>query len=228
MLAQDAMTNTPPLVWSVLGTRSTVAEMAAYKVARRAVSRAVRRRWPDAECATLIEFTTGYGTRAGGARRPHWNDLWKGVPVEDGDELLQVIADAWCERVDAAKRAQFAGSVNDTGGLMRYLALHFQKQSQQPPAGWHGHRFTTSRGYLVEPMAAARERARAALLWRREVWKWRRTGLDPQEAAEEAARTLSERHELAWSLVRLQAIPTDFTEDGDPCSWLEVVVPIAA
>lgn len=228
VLAQDALSNSAPAVWSVLGTRSTVPTMRAYRLGREAVTRAVQARWRSAERATLIEFTTGYGARAGGARRPHWNDLWKGVPVEDVDELRQVAAEAWCRRVDAELGAQFAGAVSETGGLMRYLALHFQKESQQPSRGWRGHRFSTSRGYLGEPMAAARERARAALRLRRELWRARQSGLDGQEADDAAQRAVYEAGELAWTLVRVQAVPTDWTPNGEPASWVEVVLPVRA
>ena len=46
---------------------------------------------------------------------------------------------------------------------MRYLALHFQKESQSPPKGWPGHRFTSSRGYFPDGAVAARERAKRSL-----------------------------------------------------------------
>ncbi len=226
VLAQDAMSNSAPSLWTVLTTASTVAEMAAYKHAREATRRAVKRVWPHAECATLIEFTTGMGTRAGGDRRPHWNDVWKGIPTADADRLGAVTAGAWCERIDARPEGQYVGSIDETGGLMRYLALHFQKENQQPPAGWRGHRFTTTRGYLAEPMAAARERARQALRLRRELWKLDQLGLGGEEALECAERRVYEASELAWSLVRLQPMPTAFGPDGLPSAWVDVVTEV--
>jgi hypothetical protein len=229
VLAQDALSNSSPLAWTVLGTRSTVASMAAYKYARKHVRRAVTRRWPDAEVATLVEFTTGYGTRAEGKRRPHWNDLWKGVPAEDWEELRDVAAAAWCVHVDAEPRAQHGGQVNEIGGLMRYLALHFQKENQQPPHGWRGHRFTTTRGYLAEPMEQARERARTALRYRRAVWKVEQSlgdVLSAEEIHDLAVAEVGALAELAWSLVRLQRVPVEFTESGDPATWTEVVLPV--
>jgi hypothetical protein len=127
------------------------------------VQKALRRRWPEAEVANLREFTTGYGPRSGGRRRPHWNFLVKGVPGSDVDEMREVAARIWCRHVDAEPDRQHAGRVYEAGGLMRYLALHFQKSSQAPPRGWRGHRFTSSRGYFPNGTAAARERARESL-----------------------------------------------------------------
>jgi len=241
VLAQDALTNSAPGVWTVLTTRSTVASMEAYDVARKGVRRAVRRHWPDAECATLIEFTTGMGTRSEGRRRPHWNDLWKGVPVDQVQDLKDVAAEAWCSRIDAKPEGQYAGTVHETGGLMRYLALHFQKESQQPPAGWRSHRFTTTRGYLAEPMQAARERARDALRYRRELWKLHRAMavdqwgeevplaslFDAWELDEMAQREAYERAELGWRLVRLVALPNGITEEGEPEGFTVTPVPLS-
>lgn len=219
VLALDALTNCAPLVWTVLTTRSTIASMAAYKVARMAVRRAVRRRWPEAETATLVEFQTGHGSNAAGARRPHWNDVWKGIAAADVDELHDVTSTAWCARVDALPRGQFAGPIAEMGGLMRYLALHFQKESQQPPKGWRSHRFCVTRGYLAKPMAEARQEARLALQLRRELWKLAQQGVEGTEALRIAQRTLYEREELGWSLVRLVEIPSAFDRDGSPSAW---------
>lgn len=247
VLAQDALTNAPPLVWTVTTTRSSVASMSAYRVARRAVTRAVLRRWPDAERATLIEFTTGLGRNAGGVRRPHWNDLWKRIPADDLAELRQVVAQAWCgrddpraARVDAELDGQFAGTIEEVGGLMRYLALHFQKSSQQPPEGWDSHRFTVTRGYLATPMPAAREAARDALRLRRELHRAERLvvidadgeeGLlgdlmDPAELWDYAQGRHDENGELGWTLVRETNIPTSFGADGQPASWSTEYVPV--
>lgn len=239
VLAQDALINSAPSVWTVTTTRSTVATMAAYKTARRAEMRAVRRRWPEAERACLVEMTTGLGRNAGGQRRPHWNDMWKGVPADDADELREVVAGAWCARIDAAPKGQYAGTINEAGGLMRYLALHFQKSSQQPPVGWDSHRFTVTRGYLSRPMEAAREAARDALKLRREVWKAEQLSgtVDGQEARlvdvmdvealwEYAEQRHYENGELAWTLVRRVELPTAFGADGQPTArsteWLPV------
>ncbi len=225
VLALDAMTNTAPLLWSVLTTRTATIDTASFKHAREMVRRAILRRWPTAEQATLIEFSTGLGTNAGGKRRPHWNDSLKGVPVEDAAELEDVMAEVWCRYADAGRRAQRVTAITDTGGLMRYLALHFQKESQQPPAGWHGHRFRTTRGYLAGSMAAAREEARLHLRLRRELWKAEQRGLSGEAAELVAQRALYEAGENAWTLVRLQALPTAFGSDGLPSAWTKVVLP---
>jgi len=201
------MTNEPPVLWSVLTTRTATIDTAAFKDARHRVREAVTRRWPSAQCATLIEFTTGRGTHSGGRRRPHWNDTWKGVPVEDGDHLRRVLAEAWCGRVDALPRGQHVQPIAEVGGLMRYLALHFQKESQAPPAGWRGHRFRTTRGYLAEPMAAARERARGALRFRRELRQAHADGLEGEEAVEVARDRLGDAVAVSWELVRSIELP---------------------
>jgi hypothetical protein len=237
VLAQDAMTNTPPALWSVLTTRTATLDVGGFKRARAAVNRAVRERWPDAEAATLVEFTTGMGTGSGGLRRPHWNDLWKGVPVGAADELRERLCWAWCQtsggadarrqRVDAEPGGQYVGAIReDFGGLMRYLALHFQKESQQPPTGWRGHRFRTTRGYLAQPMEAAREQARAALRLRRELWRAAAEGFEGEEALEVARDRVIDAAALSWELVRLQPIPASFDGAGRPATWGEVVMPV--
>jgi hypothetical protein len=216
VLAQDAMSNSAPGLWSVSTTRSAVAEMTVYRTARAGVLREVKRWRPASTRATLVEFTTGMGTRSAGQRRPHWNDMWKGIDVSDADELHERLAWAWCKRVDARPEGQYVGAIAETGGLMRYLALHFQKESQQPPRGWRGQRFNVGRGYLAEPMEQARDRARQALRLRRELWRAERAGLTGAAALEAAELAAYEASELSWQLVRLQALPTEFGLDGLP------------
>lgn len=230
VLAQDAMTNTPPTLWTVLGTRTATIDTGRFRGARIAVRQAVKRRWPAAEAATVIEFTTGYGANAGGERRPHWNDTWKGIPVDDAEELHAVQLRAWLASVDATRKAhQFdrcVRPIEEMGGLMRYLALHFQKESQQPPEGWRGHRFRTTRGYLAEPMPAARERARQALRLRRELWRAERQGLAGEAALAAAETALYEANELAWTLVRETQLPAEFGPDGLPTAWSPAYVEV--
>jgi hypothetical protein len=227
VLALDAMTNEPPQLWSVLTTRTATIDTSSFKLARREVRRAVLRRWPGAQQSTLIEFTSGLGTNSGGERRPHWNDAHKGIPVEDAAELEDVMATAWCKNVDAGRRAQKVTPITDTGGLMRYLALHFQKESQQPPTGWRGHRFRTSAGYLAQPMAQAREQARQSLRLRRELWKAQQAGWTGEEADNLAHQALEDANALAWELVRLVELPTAFGRDGFPTAWEDAVFPVA-
>jgi hypothetical protein len=227
VLAQDALTNSAPTLWSVLTTRTATLDTGAFRNARTALRRTVRRRWPDAESATLIEYTTGLGKRAGGERRPHWNDTWKGIPTEDGEELEWVAARAWCARVDAKREAQKVTAVHETGGLMRYLALHFQKESQRPPDGWRGHRFRTTRGYLGRPVEEARDDARQALRMRRELWKAEQAGLTGQDALDVATAALASANALDWSLVRLTKIPVAFGDDDMPSEWETMAVEVS-
>jgi hypothetical protein len=224
VLAQDALSNSAPQVWSVLTTRSTVAEMSAYARAREGVIREVKRWRPSARRATLIEFTTGMGTGSGGQRRPHWNDIWKDIAPGDVGELHERTSWAWCKRVDAQPRGQYVGVIAETGGLMRYLALHFQKESQQPPKGWRGQRFNVGRGYLSEPMEQARQRARQALRLRRELWRAEQAGLTGAAALEAAELALYEANELGWELVKLQDLPTAWGPDGLPVAWEQTAV----
>lgn len=163
MLSLDALENGAPEVWACLTTRSADPVPSSFYRAREKVRKALRRRWSDCQDSTLVEFTTGYGPRARGRRRPHWNALLKGIPVADLDQAREVVARVWCGQVDAEPERQHVGAVADAGGLMRYLALHFQKESQAPPKGWRGHRFTSSRGYFPEGAAVAREKAKQSL-----------------------------------------------------------------
>lgn len=226
VLAIDAMRNEAPGVYAVLTTRTATLDLAGFQNGLRAARRALRREWPSARSAQLVEFQTGRGRNSGGERRPHWNWLLKGVPSDVVDQVHDVIASAWCARVDAEPEAQWVGAIAEAGGLMRYLALHFQKSDQAPPQGWRGHRFRAQRGYLEQPMAQAREEARQALRFKREVWRAHQAGLRGAEAEEAAHQAMYEASELAWSLVRLQQLPTTFGPDGLPATWEEVVVPV--
>lgn len=204
VLAIDAAeSGDAPRVWAVLTTPRESIAAAEFYLARRKLLEALRRRWGSVEYAALVEFTTGYGPRAGGRRRPHWNLLLKGLGDGDGAAVLDVIEAVWCPRVAGVRDAQHVGPVAEVGGLMRYLALHFQKQSQQPPKGWRGHRFMHSRGYLHRPTPELRRRAREQLQLRRELWKVRR---DARESDVELVN--GEAYDLAalaWEVGRAQA-----------------------
>lgn len=169
-LELDAIEHFSPEVWLCLGTRTPTFDPRPFYSAREQVQKALRRRWPDVQVANLREFTTGYGPRAGGRRRPHWNLLLKGIPSEQAAEAREVAARIWCRHVDAEPERQHGGPVYEAGGLGRYLALHFQKESQAPPRGWRGHRFTSSRGYFPEGVKKAREKAREAMAVERAVF----------------------------------------------------------
>jgi hypothetical protein len=152
--------------------------------------------------------------------------MWKGIEPVDVEEFGDVSASSWVKNVDAEKRGQFAGLVSDEGGLMRYLALHFQKESQQPPKGWRGHRFRAMKGYLAQPMADAREEARQSLRFKRELRRAIDAGMTGEAAEEAAHLALYEANETAWTLVRLQQIPTTFTEGDVPSGWKTATTPV--
>jgi hypothetical protein len=200
LLALDALAGTAPEVWVVLTTRSTEPDPAAFYRSRDALVKAMRRRWPSLEWAALVEFTTGYGPRSGGRRRPHWNLLLKGIPVAALAQLEEVVCRVWCSRVDARPDAQFVGQVAEVGGLLRYIALHFQKEAQSPPPGWRGHRFLHSRGYLATSTPEARENARTALRFKRELWRAIRAGLAGPDVEAAAQRAMAIADATTWRM----------------------------
>jgi hypothetical protein len=183
LLALDALAGGAPSIWLVLTTATASDDPRRFYRSREQVWKAVKRRWPNAEYAGLVEFTTGYGTRSEGRRRPHWNLLVRGVDPADLEQLRDVVTSVWCRREHATPEAQFAGHVDEVGGLLRYIALHFQKQSQQPPKGWRGHRFLHSRGYLSRPTPELRHDAQRSLRLKRLIWR----GLDVETAELELA-----------------------------------------
>jgi hypothetical protein len=227
LLALDAMNGIAPQVWMVLGTGTDELDPKRFYSARKHLMKAIRRAFPERsiEWAALVEFTTGYSEWAAGRRFPHWNVLLKGLDADDLAQLRAIVARVWCGRPEfrAVPEAQHVGLVGEAGGLMKYLALHFQKESQAPPKGWRGHRFLKSRGYLWLDTPAARGEARQALRLRRELWKAQRSGLIGEAALEAAHLALYEANELAWELVRVQAVPVEFDADGMPAAWSEVV-----
>jgi len=201
MLALDAMEGNAPEVLIVLGTRTATVDMDGFYRGHEKVRRALRRRWPTAEYAALLEFTTGYGDRSGGLRRPHWNLLWKGIPAAAADQAGEIAARVWCQHVDAEPHAQHASAVRDGVAVTKYLTNHFQKESQLPPANFTGQRFNCSRGYFTNATrATARARAKQSLALKRELWKHAQV-LDDAHDVELAAQ-LSHRRNLAtrWVL----------------------------
>jgi hypothetical protein len=220
------MTNSAPGLFAVLTTRTATLDMGRFRRALEATSRAMRREWPEARYAQLVEFQTGRGRNAGGERRPHWNWMVKGTADATAADVASVIVDPWCRRVDAEPEGQHVQNVTEAGGLMRYLALHFQKQDQAPPEGWRGHRFRVQKGYLAQPMPEAREQARQSLRLKRELHRLAKQGLTGQELEDAAHQALYEANELAWELVRVQPIPTAFDDDDQPTDWGEMIVPV--
>lgn len=171
MLWLDAMEQGSPPLWLLLTTSDPIWDGETWRRSMAKVWKAVRRRWPDAEYASLIEFTTGYGPRSGGLRRPHANLFLRGVQGHDEEELHRVVSSVWCSRMAARPEQQRVYRVaEDRGGmrgLTRYVSLHFLKESQQPPKGWRGQRFRSSRGYFVRSRAELRAEARRGLKLKR-------------------------------------------------------------
>lgn len=229
MLWLDALEQGSPALWLLLTTNVAVWDGGAWKDGLEQVARACRRRWPEFEYACLIEFTTGYGERSGGQRRPHGNLFCRGVEADDQEELQQIAAAVWVPRMvegwdrsPAYARAAFEQQrvyrvAEDKGGmrgLTRYVGLHFQKESQAPPKGWKGQRFRASRRYFVRPRTVMREEARASLRVKRRHWKaiqWAERivgdrSVIPVELVEACEDVLSERDaaaaESGWQLIR--------------------------
>ena len=123
LLLLDAMEDAPA-IYVVLTARELL-DRASCKAHLKQLRSAAKRRWPAIRWAVLVEFQ-----RRGAL---HLNLLVKGVPVDELDELRELLAGVWCDRVDAEPQAQFVGPVNDGGGLVRYIALHFLKPAQAPP-----------------------------------------------------------------------------------------------
>jgi hypothetical protein len=211
MLWLDALQGVAPSIYICLTTRSTDPRPSSFYKSRELIQRDLRARWPTAELAWLLEFTTGKGQRSGGRRRPHWNGLLKGVPDDDLAEAREMIVTRWCSREDAlafdrdGKPLQEVSLIRDVGGLTKYLAQHFQKQSQKPPEGWSGHRFTKSRGYLWLPTPEARAAARESLKLKRALWRAERDGLVGEEAERSAAAAMLASAVVTWELVQLNA-----------------------
>lgn len=226
----DAMEGVAPMVWCVLGTGTDSLDPSLFYDARKHLVKAVRRGFPhrEIEWCALVEFTTGYSKQSGGRRYPHWNVLWKGLGPDDLSKLQAIIDRVWCGRPEfkAVPEAQHVGTIREAGGLTKYLALHFQKESQSPPRGWRGHRFLHSRprpgksgsGYLWLPAPEAREAARQSLRLKRLLRCAERDGLVGEAALERAHLELYEANELAWELVYV--VPAEFGEDDLPTAWM--------
>jgi hypothetical protein len=193
MLSLDAAENAPTL-WVVLTAREhlTRADCRGHLRQLRKVARA---RWPDAEWFVQVEFQ-----RRGAL---HLNLLVKGVPVEDDAELLGVLSDRWCDRVDALPVGQHVERIADAGGVTRYLQktlAHGLKQEQAPPIGWRGHRTSQTRGYLVRPASVMRQEAREALRDKREIWRAIGRGEEGVDVELSVAAAAELRRDTTWRL----------------------------
>jgi hypothetical protein len=201
MLALDALMGVAPTVYAVTSTPKIGIDTRQYQRSLEKLIVAWRRRFPELEYGCIVEFTTGRAAKSGGHRRPHWNWFFKGVTVADVDELRACIERVWCPRMEASPKAQYVGAIENEGGLLRYLSMHFQKESQRPPDGWRGHRLRLSRGYLAQSTPEMRQATKAALRLRRELWKARRSGLQGVDAEAVAAAALKLNEAISWRLV---------------------------
>jgi hypothetical protein len=197
MLLLDAMEDAPG-IYVVLTAR----ELLTRRDCRRhllQLRRSLAKRWPLVRWAVLVEFQ-----RRGAL---HLNLLVKGVPSTDEDEFRQRTVTLWCSRVDAKPIAQWVGLVNEGPGLVRYIAQHFLKPSQAPPRGWRGHRFSTTRDYLVRPASEMRLEARRSLRLKRALHRGVPADLLEAELELDAARH--------WELVHVRQAERLDRESGE-------------
>lgn len=214
MLVADAERAGPdgarlPQLYCVLTTRTPALDLKPFSKGLELVTRALRRRWgKGVQYAALLEYTTGTSWRSQGHRMPHWNLLLKGVPAEARAEASGIVAERWCSHVDAEPAGQYVGEI-DRGvpGLVRYLALHFNKVDQRPPRGFRGKRFNPSLGYWEGGYKASevREEARGRILERTLLQiAQREHGLSDREAYEWVSAALGARADYAWSVVSVK------------------------
>jgi hypothetical protein len=229
MLSLDALRSRPPELALTLTTPRTGLEaLNGSKEARRALHRVLKVRWPELEWASILEYTTGLGANSGGHRRPHWNELPKGIPACDADELQALVAYEWGRTMDANPAAVHVQALREVGGYLRYCALHFHKEAQTPPAGYAGQRFTSSAGYFEHGRKAAREEARMARKIRGHAYRIAQEGLAGEEAEWALKQCLTDDMARVFALVREVGIPLGFTEDGQPFGCEVVDVPLGA
>lgn len=178
MLTLDAMEHAPTL-WTVLTAREHLTR-AECRDHLRQLRKAARGRWEASEWFVQVEFQ-----RRGAL---HLNLLHKGVPIDQVDELHELLASRWCARVDALPVGQWSGAIADGEGVVRYVSkmlAHGLKAEQQPPRGWRGHRTSQTRGYLVRPASVMRLEARESLRRKRILWKARQLPGDVESTFEQ-------------------------------------------
>jgi len=207
MFSLDALDGNAPAIYLVLTTGTSSFDPAHFYSARRKVQEAIRRRYPAAEVAWIVEATTGTSARSGGRRFPHWNVLIKNVPSSECETVLAVARKVWCSRAElvASPDAQWCGPISELGGLMKYLALHFLKREQAMPNGWSGHRVTATRGYFTAQRWQLRKRAQDSLRDKRELHRAIKEGADPHEAELLVHERRSAAERTSWEVVALIA-----------------------
>jgi hypothetical protein len=142
----------------------------------------------------------------------HLNLLVKGVPVGDIDVFRSLLVTAWCHRVNALPRAQWADVVNDGYGVTRYISkmlAHGLKAEQAPPIGWRGHRTSQTRSYLVRPAKVMREEARRSLREKRTLWRLSNANPDADAWSLDAllALEIAMAESVEWSCVKVESVP---------------------
>lgn len=182
MLLLDAMEDAPTL-YVVLTAREHLTR-ADCTTHLRHLRRKLRPRWSHVRWATTVEF------QKRGAL--HLNLLVKGVDRDDLDAFHAVITGEWCSRVDATESAQWSDVMADAVGVVQYVSLHFMKSIQAPAVGWRGHRYSSTRDYLVRPAAQLREEARQSLRLKRLLHR----GMDAETADLELAAAAA----TTWTL----------------------------
>lgn len=202
MLLLDAVNGIAPNLWVVLTARQHLTRQDCRRHLAQLLL-AARRRWPDVQWFVQVEFQ-----RRGAL---HLNLLVKGVPTDDREQLHELLSRVWCARVDALPVGQWSGTIEDAGGVVRYLAKtlgHGLKSEQAPPIGWRGHRTSQTRGYLYLPAGELRPMAAESIRHRRAIAAAERAGHAAGHDAEvAAAEQLAYLASLTWSIYR-QPLPT--------------------
>jgi hypothetical protein len=243
MLTLDAL-EVAPTCWLVLTAREHLTRPDTYAHLAK-LRKALRKRWPAIEWCVQVEFQ-----RRGAL---HLNLVVKGVPSSDaecvawamhdpalpvmpehacGDCLRCRAAVQWCSRLDAVPGAQWCGSVDDAGGVVKYLGkmlAHGLKAEQRPPVGWKGQRTSYTRGYLVRPAWKMRAEARAALRLKREIFKAEAAGLVGAEALHVAELVALRASQVEWECVVLTHDPVvgDYGVDDDTGELVQRVRPLS-
>jgi hypothetical protein len=223
-----------PRVGFTLTTKAATTPPATFRKDVEQVFRALRREpWAKGvRYLGQIEFTTGEGTRSGGARRIHQHGLLKDVEADRAADVAELSRRVWLPRT-GAHRVE-AHELHRPAGAIAYLINHHAKTAQTPPRGWSGKRLRPSKGYYERPIGEMREEARAFLSDKRaraaterllcEANSWDELP-DVDEIDEVIERSVeAAREHGAPVLVRTQRVPVDFGPDGLPTEWATEVV----
>jgi hypothetical protein len=216
MLSIDAMYGPAPVLSAVLTTRSVDTTPASFYESRSQLQAKLRKELPGYQGAWLLEMSSGYAPGSGGHRRAHWNLIGKTDQDAAAAAVItrQLVDDVWCRREDAHPAGQYVAPIESAASWVQYLALHFQKESQTPPKGWRGHRFTATRGYLWTDTPAARTEARKSLRAKREIWKALQRGLNAHDAELAAHQAQELADATTWRMYHLPRI-SQATRGGD-------------